>query len=144
MQFIIKIQEELQLYEEDASLSLGWFEIIEKDFSILLFEKRHCMVFITLTSFIEAIEVLSGKAKGETRLVGEDNGKVFKLVKTGNDIELVGKRLSLKLNFSSFKSSILDTLSNFLIHCETVNKGIVQESAYIDLQSSYKQLLEKA
>lgn len=136
MEFKI-IVEESQLQGDDASLSLGWFKIVERDFTIHLFSERHCMVFITLTSFLEVIEALKGRRKGEGRLVGEDNGKVIKVLKENDVIELIGESLTFKTNFNLFMKSTIRAAGDLINHCKKTNKNIVKESAFKDLLSVY-------
>lgn len=136
MEFKVRLDKELELYEEDASLSLGWFNLKEKELEVSFFSTGYCMVFITLSSLLDLLYNMSGKNKSESKWIGDDNGVVFNLKKKGETIELSGNSISLSLEYDAFKNAVFIEATRLIDHCKNVNKNIGNESAFIDLESS--------
>jgi hypothetical protein len=134
--FKIHVKQQEDLLEEDASLSLGWFELSMKGANIELFRDGYCLVFITLDSLIEQLNALEGKKNSEKRWVGEDHGTVIKLSRDKIMLSMATSEGKICLPFEQFKDAVLQESKNFVDSCIKANPSINTESAFQDLLHS--------
>ena len=127
------------LIEEDASLSLGWFSFKEKGMEISFFKEGLCMVFLTLTSLLEIMQKVEMKKGEALKWVGEDNGAIAQIYLKDKNLWMSMGDSYFVHPFTVFKKAVLSSINNFLIDCMTKNKSIVNESAFKDLELTYKE-----
>lgn len=134
MSIVIHIDNENDLYEEDASLCSGWFSYKEKGIEVSFFKEGLCMIFLTLTSLLENLkEIDSGKQI--VRWVGEDNGAVVSIFFRDDSLQFSVNNLFITCPYKEFKSKLLTVINVFLTDCSDKNKTINNESAFRDLKS---------
>lgn len=126
-----------ELFEEDAHLDCGYFEIGERDFSINLFKDGSCMVMLTLS---EMCDFLADQQRQDFRWVGEDNGKYFSVKKQKGNIMLRSNKISLTFDIKEFERSIKQSLTEFISMCKLANKEIENMGGFIDLKAAFNRL----
>ncbi len=136
----IKVHDEEDLVEEDASYSLGWIEIVDRAKEISFFKDKLCMIFITTTFLMEHIKELEKQKNLKLEWVGEDYGAFFNLSINKNQLRLEDKNFSVYVDFQEFKIALLDSVRQFMKHCLEINPNIENESAFIDLQTVAQKL----
>jgi len=129
------------LLEEDASLSLGWLSFKDKGVEISLFREGMCMIFITLTSLLEAIKKLEDKGEKKIKWVGEDNGAVIQFFLEKDNLWMSIGDFSFILRFKDFKKEIVDAIYKFKNDCVSKNESIAKESAFKDLDLIIKKFI---
>lgn len=133
IEFKIHLKRHEDLLEEDASLSLGWFEIIVKGFSGHLFRDRYCMVFLSLGTLIEHLATLSEAPGRKERWVGEDHGTFAEMVHKKGILRLTVSEATIEIPFDQFQKTVLEEAKSFIVKCKTTNPSIRDESAFEDL-----------
>lgn len=140
MQITLKVFQEEDLLDENASYSLGWIEIVDKAKEISFFKDKLCMIFLTTSGLIDDIQRLESKKVREVRWVGEDHGSVFILSVNNTDLCIKDDNAKIFLNLQNFKSSLFEGVNSFLEYCSVINSEIQKESAFIDLKVSLQEL----
>jgi len=141
MKVDIFIHNENDIYEVDASISLGWFEITSEETVIYFFKQRLCMVFLTLNRLMEYLRNAAQRNK-DFQWVGEDNGYFYRLNLKKDRLEISFEEFVINVDFEKFKRAIIKSVDSFLEITRSKNVSIINESAYIDLQESFRMLNE--
>ncbi len=131
--FKVHMKQQEDLLEEDASLSLGWFELSMKGANVEFFRDGYCLVFLTLDSLIEHLYALEGKKNSEKRWVGEDHGTVVKLSREKVMLSMATPEGKIFLPFDQFKDAVVQESKDFVNSCLKANPSIKDESAFQDL-----------
>ncbi len=138
IEFRVHAKRQQDLLEEDASLSLGWFELSVKGFTGCFFREGYCMIFLTLEALIGHLNNLSATQKGKERWVGEDHGAVIEMIRRQDVLELAISETVVHVPFSQFKEAVLKMAKDFAEQCLKTNPSIENESAFEDLVDSVR------
>jgi hypothetical protein len=87
MDFGIFLQQEAELHGDLAGLAHGFFQLSSSGIDVRFFE-RGCMVFITLSTFLDDLLRNRTHKSATFRWVGEDNGRTFTLKKKDKLLEI--------------------------------------------------------
>nr|WP_181718209.1 hypothetical protein [Psychrobacter sp.]QJS05088.1 hypothetical protein [Psychrobacter sp.] len=128
-----------QLLQEDASLSLGWIEIKTQNKDFLLFEKKLCMLFLTLS---DLLEFLSNDNRN-FNWVGVDGSDIYSLTKYREILIIQKEGEKFILDYTSFRESIIKTSTNLINYLLKNNLRVKEESAFIDLSNCLENLICK-
>jgi hypothetical protein len=135
--FKIHLKEQQDLLEEDASLSLGWFEVSTKGFNGHFFRDGYCMVFLTLGTLLDQMNKFTEASKGKELWIGEDHGAVVEMARKKDVLELTTSEITMQVPFDEFKEAIVKETNDFIDQCENINPSILSESAFNDLVDSF-------
>lgn len=128
------------LMEEDASLSLGWFEFYFDRLSVSFFKERSCMVFITITSLIDFLS--SETDNNSFEWIGEDSGEKYLLRRNGEVLQIQNSITSIIMSYNLFESIVFDASLNLKNSISMKNPHIKKEGAFIDFENSLKKKAE--
>ena len=131
--FKVHMKQQEDLLEEDASLSLGWFELSMKGANVEFFRDGYCLVFLTLDSLIEQLNALEDNKNSEKRWVGEDHGTVIKLSRDKIMLSMATPEGKIFLPFDQFRDAVVQESKVFVDSCLKANSSIKDESAFQDL-----------
>lgn len=120
------------VYTENASLSLGWFELCYRGFTICFFKDGYCMIFLNLITLIEYL-VSNKETINPYDWVGEDHGAIIRLSKQGSSLDLMNPDVSIKIDYPSFKQAVLQAAISFKASCLQENPSIRKEGTFMDL-----------
>jgi len=135
--FKIHLKDQQDLLEEDASISLGWFEVATKGLNGHLFRNGYCMVFLTLGTLLEHMNNLDKASNSKVEWIGEDHGTIVEIVRKNDMLKLTTSEIIIQVPFNEFKDAIVKETKDFINQCERINPSIISESAFDDLVSSF-------
>lgn len=139
--FKIHLKEQQDLLEEDASLSLGWFEVSTKGSNVHLFRNGYCMVFLTLATLLDHMNKMAKASNSKEEWIGEDHGTVVKMARKEDMLELLTSEIIIQLPFNEFRNAIVKETKDFINKCENINPSILNESAFDDLVGSFTAII---
>jgi hypothetical protein len=136
MTFEALFQRDADLLENDATLSLGWFELRSGEMTLSLFNRRLCMVFISLTDLLHWLHSKDLATGGVFNWVGCDNGAAFSLRFSKDLLEIACSSFRCLVDFQQFKMAVSAGAISLLEGSRERNPQIVAESAYVDLKAA--------
>ncbi|PZF74802.1 hypothetical protein [Taibaiella soli] len=140
MKFDICLKDNNDLHQDDLSLSLGWFELSEKEVNLRLFNDRSCMIFITLADLFEFLGYGEQKRTRTFDWIGVDNGVTIKVVCDGSIVSISKGDIVVRLEKGIFVSAVLKGTEDFIARCLVANQRVEEESAFLDLMATFNRV----
>ncbi len=138
LQVIFHWKSAQDLLEKDASLSLGWLEIISTEQRIMLFSEKLCMLLPTVEGMIRFL-VNAKKGHGIFQWVGEDGADIYPVEIRKQTIKINGVVFDL-IAFKKALCQACDALNNYL---QNHNPHARSEGFYLDYEQIFNKLIIK-